>query len=175
MEGKIMCKNSENSILRAMCKCYLEHNASKLFIVGIKRFRNINACIIDGKTLINICLEENIIEYDTRKNSVRFIYQPNKHKGFERIMHESIRTFPVCAWSDFQAEQKELFQGQRYNFGDTFERLVTEMYDKVWHKDNAPWYVRGDININGKEMQIKDASHRATLFALKHLTKNGWM
>ena len=173
-----MCKNSENSnnaILRAMCECYLEHNASKLFIVGIKRFRNLNACIIDGKTLIDICIEENIIEYDTRKNSVRFIYQPNKHKGFNRIMDESIMTFPVCPWIDFQAEKKEPFQGNIYNFGDTFERLIYEQYDRSWYKDNVPWWTRGDINIDGKELQIKDASHRATLFALKHLTENGWM
>ncbi len=173
-----MCKNSENSkssVLRAMCDAYLEHNASKLFIVGVKRFRSINACIIDGKTLIDICLEENIIEYDTRKNSVRFIYQPNKHKGFERIMNESIKSFPVCAWIDYQAEQKELYLGQRYNFGDTFERLVHEMYDLPWFKDSCPWWTRGDITLNGIELQIKDASHRATLFALKHLTENGWI
>ena len=170
-----MCKNSENSILRAMCNCYLEHSASKLFIVGVKRFRNINACIIDGKTLIDICLEENIIEYDTRKNSVRFIYQPNKHKGFERIMNESISSFPVCSWYDFQHEKSEPYNGQVYNYGDTFERLIHEQYDVPWFKDNVPWYVRGDIYLENREMQIKDASHRAILFALKHLTENGWI
>lgn len=170
-----MCKNSDNSILRAMCDCYLEHNAAEYFIVGVKRFKHINACVIKGTDLIKIALEENLLEYDTRKNSVRFIYQPNKHKGFERILKESIESFPLCAWVDFKTEKETPYQGQIYNYGDTFERLVCESYEKAWFKDSVSWWKRGDVNIDGQEVQIKDASHRAALFALKHLTENGWI
>lgn len=165
----------KNIILENLCNAYVEHNAAQKFIVGVKRFRHIYACIIDVSHLIDICLKENIIEYEPRKQSVRFIYQPNKHKGFNRIIDEAITAFPICAWVDFQNEKKQEYCGQVYNFGDTFERLVHEQYDMTWHKDSVAWWERGDINLEGEEMQIKDASHRATLFATKHLVNNGWI
>lgn len=46
------------------------------------------------------------------------------------------------------------------NKGKAFEKLVTEHFNQVWKADNTPFYVSGDININGIEYQIK--THKAT-------------
>ncbi len=43
-----------------------------------------------------------------------------------------------------------------YNKGVEFERLIHDMNDVEWGgKDNKPFYMGGDININGVEIQIK--------------------
>lgn len=44
----------------------------------------------------------------------------------------------------------------KYNKGENFERVITELLtEEVWVKDNVPFYVKGDINVNGEEIQIK--------------------
>ena len=44
----------------------------------------------------------------------------------------------------------------KYNKGENFERVITELLtEEVWIKDNVPFYVKGDINVNGEEIQIK--------------------
>lgn len=46
--------------------------------------------------------------------------------------------------------------GNKYNKGENFERIITELLtDTVWTKDSIPFYVQGDINVNGEEIQIK--------------------
>lgn len=42
------------------------------------------------------------------------------------------------------------------NRGHNFERIITElMTDQIWTRDSIPFYVQGDINVNGEEIQIK--------------------
>lgn len=44
----------------------------------------------------------------------------------------------------------------KYNKGERFERIITELLtENVWVKDNVPFNVAGDINVNGEEIQIK--------------------
>ena len=56
---------------------------------------------------------------------------------------------PVCLGS------ADLLTESKYNKGEIFEKLVTEYYGQTWEKDTVPFWVQGDININGKEIQIK--------------------
>lgn len=50
---------------------------------------------------------------------------------------------------------EELDDG-KYNKGENFERIITEtLTDELWVKDSVPFYVKGDINVNGEEIQIK--------------------
>ena len=50
---------------------------------------------------------------------------------------------------------EELNDG-KYNKGENFERIITEtLTSELWVKDSVPFYVKGDINVNGEEIQIK--------------------
>lgn len=50
---------------------------------------------------------------------------------------------------------EEILNGE-YNKGVEFERIISEMNGVEFRgKDNVPFYVEGDLNINGKEVQIK--------------------
>lgn len=43
----------------------------------------------------------------------------------------------------------------RKNKGEAFEKWITEKAGQDWVKDSIPYYIDGDITINGKKYQIK--------------------
>ena len=43
----------------------------------------------------------------------------------------------------------------RKNKGEAFEQWITEQAGQEWHKDSIPYYIDGDITINGTKYQIK--------------------
>ena len=80
-----------------------------------------------------------------------------KHK--EQLMKKS----PICLGS------ADCLNAEKYNKGEIFEKLVTEYYGQTWEKDNKSFWTCGDININGKEVQIKLDS--ATLMNTKQIAR----
>jgi hypothetical protein len=49
----------------------------------------------------------------------------------------------------------ELVLDSKYNRGEMFEKIVTERYGQVWVKDSVPFYMDGDITVDGVKIQIK--------------------
>ena len=80
-----------------------------------------------------------------------------KHK--EQLMKKA----PICLGS------ADCLIDSKYNKGEVFEKLVTEYYGQEWKKDTVPFWVQGDINLNGEEVQIKLDS--ATLMNTKQVAK----
>ena len=74
-----------------------------------------------------------------------------------------MRKNPICLGS------ADLLNQEKYNKGEIFEKLVTEYFGQTWTKDTIPFYEQGDINVNGKEIQIKLDS--ATLVNTKLIEK----
>ena len=70
---------------------------------------------------------------------------------------------PICLGS------AEMLNDEKYNKGEIFEKAVTEYYGQKWEKDTIPFWVQGDINLNGKEVQIKLDS--ATFVNTKQIAK----
>ena len=70
---------------------------------------------------------------------------------------------PICLGS------ADCLNAEKYNKGEIFEKLVTEYFGQEWKKDVVPFYVDGDLNVNGKKIQIKLDS--ATLMNTKQLKK----
>ena len=70
---------------------------------------------------------------------------------------------PICLGS------ADCLNDSKYNKGEIFEKLVTEYYGQEWKKDTVPFWVQGDINLNGEEVQIKLDS--ATLMNTKQIAK----
>lgn len=57
----------------------------------------------------------------------------------------------LCSKAYFE----EVTNNSKYNKGDVFEKMVTEKCGQMWHKDNLPFTVAGDIEVNGIAYQIK--------------------
>lgn len=49
----------------------------------------------------------------------------------------------------------ELCEESKYNKGEIFEKLVTEMFEQTWIKDNVPFTDDGDLTVDGIAYQIK--------------------
>jgi len=57
------------------------------------------------------------------------------------------------------------------NVGEKFERLITERFTgREWVKDSTPFWVAGDVEIDGKQIQVK--FNEATLVTSQALKKN---
>ena len=53
-------------------------------------------------------------------------------------------------------KEEDLYLDPSHNRGENFERIITEMYtDEKWVKDSVPYWVAGDIEYNGLQVQIK--------------------
>ena len=58
---------------------------------------------------------------------------------------------PLCS----EAYMEDLKAESKYNYGELFEKLVTEKFGQVWTKDNVPFTKAGDIEVDGVAYQIK--------------------
>lgn len=63
----------------------------------------------------------------------------------------------------------DMLTDSKYNRGEMFEKAVTEYYGQKWKKDDIPFWVAGDINLEGVEVQIKLDS--ATLMSTSLMNK----
>lgn len=75
-------------------------------------------------------------------------FKPN---NAQRIALIAMGAEVVCS----TAELEHLFKTSKYNRGEIFEKLVTEMYGQTWEKDNVPFTKAGDIEVDGVAYQIK--------------------
>ena len=75
------------------------------------------------------------------------------------------KTVAVCSAEYFNAVVAE----SKYNRGEIFEKMVTEMFGQEWKKDNVPFTVDGDITVNGIAYQIK--FQKATFASEKQLAR----
>ena len=97
------------------------------------------------------------------KHDVYMIEVPEIMPRYMRVEHESsrkggaaklqlrllIRKGAVCIGNE------SMLEGQ-YNKGVEFERAIYELNGQTFRgKDNTPFYVEGDINIDGREVQVK--------------------
>lgn len=67
----------------------------------------------------------------------------------KKYQEQLIRKGAICIGSE------EILKG-RYNKGVEFERVINEINGLEFRgKDNIPFYKEGDINLDGREIQIK--------------------
>lgn len=66
----------------------------------------------------------------------------------KKYKEQLIRKGAICLGSE------DILDGT-YNKGEEFERVVTEYFGQTWEKDSIPFWVQGDINVDGREIQIK--------------------
>lgn len=87
----------------------------------------------------------------------------NLRLRLKRAQKESLAKKAICLGS------ADVLTAGKYNKGENFEKVVTEYFGQEWVKDTVPFYVQGDICLDGKEVQIK--LDTATLANEKMLNK----
>lgn len=76
-------------------------------------------------------------------------YKPTAAK--KRALVKSGRCLKVCCVEKFEY----LVKNSKYNRGDIFEKLILELFGKVWYKDNVPFFAGYDLSDGLRNYSIK--------------------
>lgn len=78
--------------------------------------------------------------------------------GFRKIrvkLNKAAKLELIAMGAELMGPASLLEQDAAHNRGENFERLVAEAAGKTWVKDSVPFWVAGDLRVNGRELQIK--------------------
>lgn len=123
-----------------MIKRYREMSASEKYIIGFEYKHEIYMTEVQEIMPRFLSVEK---ASGNRGESLRF----RLHKAQKEQFLKNKKC--IALGSDSQLKD------EKYNRGDIFEKLVTEYYGQTWEKDTIPFWVQGDIQIDGVEIQIK--------------------
>lgn len=82
----------------------------------------------------------------------------SKRGGFAkiRIKLTSADRAELSATAELIGAESLLTADPKHNKGENFERELTERWTaETWVKDSVPFWVKGDITVNGEEIQVK--------------------
>ena len=135
---------------------YNELSFTHNYIFGFNDGKSVKMAYGTSDDLVNVCC----VDYASRGcgNALRFC--PTKAQK-ETLRNREVIT--LCS----REELENQFQNTKYNRGEIFEKMVTELFGQVWTKDNVPFTKDGDITVNGIAYQIK--YERATFINEKTL------
>ena len=138
---------------QTMIKTYRQFSAADAYILGF----------VFEKMLYMVMVDEIMPRYlnveEASRNQGENLRLRLKKAHRAQLMKKS----PICLGS------ADCLNAEKYNKGEIFEKLVTEYFGQTWEKDTVPFWVQGDINLDGKEVQIKLDS--ATLMNTKQIAR----
>ena len=133
-----------NEIKRTLIQFYNKHAFTHNYILGFRMNGNIYYVIVDAKELDFVTK----LDKASRGAGYSLRFKPNKaQKNYLMSLGAEI----LCSEEFFD----ELKTMSKYNFGEIFEKLVTEMNEQTWVKDNVPFTEDGDLTVNGIAYQLK--------------------
>ena len=121
-----------------MLSMYEYYNVANQYILGFVYRKQVYMVTIDS-------LEPNMVYTTTasRGQGTALRYRLRKEQKLA-LLHKA-----VCLGSI------DILVADKYNKGELFEKIVTEWHNQVWCKDSVPFYVDGDLTVDGIKYQIK--------------------
>ena len=132
------------TILNLLTNKYHEHAFAKDYMLGFVYANVVYLTICD----FNVCRQVISLDKASRGAGYAIRFKPNRDK---KVYLLTQNTKPICSVEYF----KGLVANSKYNRGEIFEKLVTEMFGQKWEKDNVPFTIAGDIEVDGIPYQIK--------------------
>ena len=133
-----------NEIKRTLIQFYNKHAFTHNYILGFRMNGNIYYVIVTAKELDFVTK----LDKASRGAGYSLRFKPNKaQKNYLMSLGAEV----LCSEEFFD----ELKTMSKYNFGELFEKLVTEMNGQTWVKDNVPFTEDGDLTVDGVAYQLK--------------------
>ena len=129
---------------KTMIDFYNERSSTHHYIFGVSYKGTVYAVHAESDVLPY----QLMLDQASRGAGMALKFKPNND---QRIALIAMGAEVVCS----TAELERLFKTSKYNRGEIFEKLVTEMYGQTWEKDNVPFTKAGDIEVDGVAYQIK--------------------
>lgn len=127
-----------------MIGIYHLYSASKKYIVGFIR---------DGKIYYVIVTFEKLAEM------LKACKASSKRGGFNKVrvyVSAQLQKELIACGLAHEVGTVDALISSKYNKGEMFEKLITEtLTTDAWVKDSLPFYMGGDIQLNGENIQIK--------------------
>jgi hypothetical protein len=150
-------KMANTTIFKTLIDWYNEKSYTHSYIFGFSYKGNVYMTHSTSETLPYVLK----LDKASRGAGYSLRFKPNMAQKLLLLTNSEV----LCSVEFF----KSTLANSKYNKGEVFERLVTEYYGQEWKKDTVPFWVQGDINLNGEEVQIKLDS--ATLMNTKQVAK----
>ena len=134
---------TNTALLEAMIDRYNELSYTHTYMLGFEYRSNIYMAIVDRKILPYVLK----LDKASRGAGYALRFCPNKAQKVLLLPEAQL----ICSKKFFE----ETVKNSKYNKGEIFEKMVTELYGQVWEKDNIPFTEDGDITVNNTPYQIK--------------------
>lgn len=137
--------------MQTMLQYYNEKSAAHKYIVGFPHKENVYYVTLNWEELLKLLKKDRASSSRGGAMKARVYVSSDAKKSFLA----SGRAVRACSLSEITDSE--------LNKGHAFEKVITELLtNTVWVRDNIPFYVQGDINVNGEEIQIKYTSAELT-------------
>lgn len=127
-----------------MIRIYHLYSASKKYLVGFIRGNKVYYVIVSFEKLAEM---------------LKACKASSKRGGFNKVrvyLSAKLQKELIASGLAVEAGDMNALISTKYNKGEMFEKLVTEMLTgEKWVKDSLPFYMGGDIQLNGENIQVK--------------------
>lgn len=132
------------AIFNNLMNFYREHSATTNYILGY-HFDGVIYMTVTNDDVLPMVVG---LTKASRGNGYRLRYKPTTA---QRKALMNINANAICSVEVFN----QMVEESKYNKGEVFEKIVTEMFGQKWEKDSVPFYEDGDLTVNGIKYQIK--------------------
>ena len=135
---------TKNEIKRTILAFYNKHAFTHNYILGFRLNKMIYFVVVDAKELDFVTK----LDKASRGAGYSLRFKPTKaQKNYLMSLGAEV----LCSEEMFD----ELKKMSKYNFGELFEKLITEMNGQEWTKDNVPFTEDGDLTVDRVAYQLK--------------------
>ena len=127
-----------------MIKFYNGHSYTHSYIFGFRFGDNVWFVIVTAELL------PELLKLDKASRGAGYALRFKPNKG-QKALLMSYGAKVLCSEKYFD----ELTAESKYNKGEIFEKLITELNGQKWEKDNVPFTEDGDLTVDGIAYQIK--------------------
>ena len=135
---------SRNEIKRMLVQFYNRKAFTHKYILGFVFNGSVYYVIVDGSDLDLVT----VLDKASRGAGFALRFKPNKAIKSYLI---NLGAKVLCSEEFFD----DLVKMSKYNKGEIFEKLITEVNGQEWTKDNVPFTEDGDLTVDGVAYQLK--------------------
>ena len=133
------------TLLIKMIEMYHSIASTHNYIFGFRYDNGIYHFTTNGEHLDLITT----LDKASRDGGFSLRFKPTRQQ--KKLIFEMFNPELICSEMLFD----EIVKNSKYNNGEIFEKIETELNGQKWKKDNKKFTECGDIQINGIEYQIK--------------------